>query len=491
MEFLLGGDLNHLVYIPSISKIYMSVAVGMVISSEGSEADVLVKSDLIELGTILRISDSYGIVAHMHYKEDEKIGSKQKLIARVDIFGKISDSRLVRIKRPIEPYTEVFLADKEELEGILSSDSDVSIGRVYGTEARAFLNPLEYDRHLAILASTGAGKSYTAANLIKEFSSLGLPVIVIDTHGEYPKLLSKCVDSSTKIDIHTVKHPKQGYRELKIPVSELSTEDFTHFIYLNETQRSALGLILDRLSGKEFLLQDVIQECDRIDDNLIHEETAKALKRRLVSLERIFRNVFDKFGTGITGMVKPYQITIIDASYASQGVRQAVVSYIAKELLHGRIREENEIEGGIESPLLLVVEEAHNYCSAKLSHSCKYQLQRIASEGRKFGLGLCVISQKPSKIDEEILSQCNTGMYMHITNPNDKDHIRKSFESINDEIIKDLDSLDVGECIIAGAMNRIPFLICEVDRIEIEKEKQKKFDFKIPQKVEVGGFGYV
>ncbi len=465
-------------------------SVGMVISSEGSEVDVLVKSDSVELGTILKISESYGIVAYMLYKEDEKIGSKQKLIARVQIFGKLSDGSLVRIKRPIEPYTEVLLANKEELEGILSSESNISMGRVYGTEARAFLNPAEYDRHLAILASTGAGKSYAAANLIKEFSSLGLPVIVVDTHGEYPKLLSKCVENSTIIDIHTVKHPKQGYKELKIPVSELSAEDFSHFVYLNENQRSALGLILDRLSGREFLLQDIIGECDNVDDKAVHEETANALKRRLMGLERTFKNVFDKLGTDIVGMVKPYQITVIDASYASQGVRQAVVSYIAKELLQGRIRKENQMENGVEFPLLLVVEEAHNYCSAKLSHSCKYQLQRIASEGRKFGLGLCVISQKPSKIDEEILSQCNTGIYMHITNPNDKDHIRKSFESINDEIIKDLDSLDVGECIIAGAMNRIPFLVCDVDRIEVEKEKQKKFDFKVAEKVEVAGFGY-
>ncbi|MBU4406513.1 MAG: hypothetical protein KKB24_02895, partial [Candidatus Altiarchaeota archaeon] len=77
-------------------------SVGMVISSEGSEIDVLVKSEQVELGTILKISDSYGIVAYMLYKEDEKIGSKQKLIARVQIFGKVSDGNLARIKRPIE-----------------------------------------------------------------------------------------------------------------------------------------------------------------------------------------------------------------------------------------------------------------------------------------------------------------------------------------------------------------------------------------------------
>ncbi len=80
---------------------------------------------------------------------------------------------------------------------------------------------------------------------------------------------------------------------------------------------------------------------------------------------------------------------------------------------------------------------------------------------------------------------------MHITNPNDKDHIRKSFESINDEIIKDLDGLDVGECIIAGAMNRIPFIICNVDRIDVKGEKTGKFNYKREEKINVGKFDYV
>ena len=137
-----------------------------------------------------------------------------------------------------------------------------------------------------------------------------------------------------------------------------------------------------------------------------------------------------------------------------------------------------------------MIEEAHNYAAAGLGHSCRRQLSRVASEGRKFGLGLCVISQKPSKIDEDILSQCNTGIYMHITNPRDKEHIRRSFECINEAIVADLDGLDVGECIIAGAMLDIPFLLCRVDELEIEKDMKNKFDFPAPVKAEVGEFGY-
>jgi hypothetical protein len=172
-------------------------------------------------------------------------------------------------------------------------------------------------------------------------------------------------------------------------------------------------------------------------------------------------------------MIQPGQVTIIDASMASQGIRMSVISYLSKEILQGRINQVNEMgEKKIDYPLLFVVEEAHNFAGPNLIHSCKSQLQRIASEGRKFGVGLVVISQKPSKIDEDILSQCNTGMYMHITNPRDKEHIKKSFEVISEEMVKGLDSLDVGECIIAGALLDIPFILCKVDRIEIEREKR-------------------
>ncbi len=464
----------------------------MVVSSEGREADVLIQSDDVETGTILRIGDFYGIVAFMGYREDEKIGSKQKLIANVQIFGKLERDKLMKIKRPVVPYSEAFIADDKELKAMLSGEINISIGNVYGTDSRAFLDPNEYDRHIAILASTGAGKSYTAVNLVKEFVSLGLPAVIVDTHGEYQQLLSDTIiDKDVTLELYTVKHPRKGFNELKIPVSILDSEDFSHFIQLTEPQKSALDVILDKFDRDDYVLQDIIDGCSNLSIDDFHEGTIRALKRKLVSLERTFRNVFDKYGSEIRGIIKPYQVTIIDASYAPQGVRQSVISYLSNELLQGRIRKKNEMENAIDYELLFVIEEAHNYASSKLSHSCRYQLQRVASEGRKFGIGLCVISQKPSKIDEEILSQCNTGIYMHITNPNDKEHIRRSFESINDEIIKDLDSLDVGECIIAGALNRIPFLMCSVDRIDVKREEVKKFDYEKPEKIKLSAAEYV
>ncbi|MCX6695711.1 MAG: ATP-binding protein [Candidatus Altiarchaeota archaeon] len=479
-------------------------SVGMVVGSEGSILRILVQSDSVEVGSILKVQDHFCIVSSMGYSEDEKIGSRQRLIAEAEVFGRLEGGRLHKVKKPVRPHERVEFASKEELERLLSVDDKISIGRVYGTEARALLNAGEYDRHIAVLASTGAGKSYTAANLIKEFSLLGLPVLVVDTHGEYQKLLAKLAEKTPlNIVVYTVKYGRQGLEQLKIPVSNLNATDFMHFANLNDNQVYALEVVLNNIVAKkveeDYDLNDIIKSCDEIigravDDKSsdVHEETAKAVKRRISGLARTFRDVFDLKGTDLSKLVVPYQITIIDASLATQTVRQSVVSYVSKKILQGRISKVQEIGiDTIEHPVLLVVEEAHNYAGDKVTGSCKFQLQRIASEGRKFGVGLCVISQKPSKIDEEILSQCNTGIYMHITNPNDKDHIKKSFESVNEDIVRGLDSLDVGECIITGAMLDIPFLMCTVDRIELKEKKQSKFNFKKQAKVTSGKFGYV
>lgn len=470
-------------------------SVGMILSSDGREIEVLVQSEKVELGSILKAGDAYGIVASMRYQEDEKIGSKQKLIAVVQVFGKLVDGKIRKVKRPLPPYEKVYLAGNTELESMLGHDSEsISIGYVYGTDARVYLKAGEYDRHTAVLASTGSGKSYAVANLIKEFSRLKLPVLVVDTHGEYSRLLSALAkETPMSITVYTIRHRRQGYSQLKIPVSDMEPEDFHHFVMLSEPQMSALGVIIDKLEGAgNYLIEDMIRECGRLDVNVIHEGTIQALRRKLTTLDKTFRDVFDKYGTDITKMISPGQVTIIDASLAPQSVRRSVVSYLSKEILQGRISKINEVgDSRIDYPLLFVVEEAHNYCDANLQHSCKHQLQRIASEGRKFGIGLVVVSQKPSKIDEDILSQCNTGVYMHIMNPKDKEHIRKSFESINDAIISDLDTLDVGECIIAGAMLDIPFVMCRVDDIKTSGEKREsKFSFRVPEKIKVGGFDY-
>jgi hypothetical protein len=470
-------------------------SVGLVVSSVGSHIMLQVMDESLELGGIVNVDGHYGIVSSMRYSEDSVVGARHRLIAEVEIFGRLEGDRLVKVKKPVKPHERAQLADTEELEKLLKpEDEAISVGKVLGTSARAHLKASEYDRHTAILASTGAGKSYTAANLIKEYARHKLPIVVVDTHGEYMKLLSKLAETKKfTLKPYTVKYERKGYNRLLIPLCDLAPQDFNHFIGLSEPQEMALALVLERLGEKEYTFDELKKKCDELDpeEDPVHEATQQALTRKMRKLMMMGKGVFDRYGTDIKELVEPGQVTVIDASMAPQGVRRSVISYLSKELLQARINEANELgDKKLDYPLLFVVEEAHNYAGANLTHSCKHQLQRIASEGRKFGLGLVVISQKPSKIDEEILSQCNSGIYMHITNPKDKDHIKRSFEAISDELVQGLDTLDVGEAIIAGALLDIPFLLCDIDKIEVEKVKQSKFQFKEKIKAKTSQFDY-
>lgn len=465
--------------------------IGIVLNSEGSKCNILVTDESCELGSIVEIEGHYGIVSQMRYSEDLKVGSRHRLIADIQIFGIRDGERLRNIKKPVKPTNRAYLADEKSLEKILTVDEPISIGLISGTNVRAKFNANEYDRHTAILASTGAGKSYTTANLIKEYAKKNLPILIVDTHGEYSKLLGGFPAENFEVRTFTVKHDRAGYDRLKVPLCGLDSVDFTHFISLSEPQESALSQVIDRLGDKEYTLDDMLEEALNLDANTVHEATQQALSRKLMKLKKIGKGVFDSCGTQMNELVEPGIITIIDASLAGQGIRRSVISYLCREILSERMNHVNEVgDPMLEYPLLFVVEEAHHFAGSSLVHSCKRQLQKIASEGRKFGIGLLVVSQKPSKIDEEILSQCNTGIYMHITNPRDKDHIKKSFECISEDIVRGLDTLDVGECIVAGALVDIPFMMCTVDKIEVSKVKKSKFNFKKKVTPKDGGFNY-
>lgn len=466
--------------------------VGTVLSSQGQEVEVLVVDERVELGSISQLGDdAYGIVVGMCYQQEET-GIGQRLVARLRVLGKLRGEKLLKLKRPIPPFTEVYEAPRERLEELLKPRGErISVGKLLGSEARVYLDPSAYTKHIAVLAATGAGKSCTCAVLIREFSSIGLPVVVFDTHGEYADLLEPLLGYKVELKLYAIGEALPGAEEFRLPVSQLEAEDFCHFVQLTEHQRHALEALLEELRNETgaYEFNDIIDRCERLRmSKEYHEGTLRALRRKLLAIRRNFSRVFEKYGVDVAELVRPFRVSVVDASNVPQAVRQAVVAYLCKELLEGRIKNRANPSEGVKHPLLLVVEEAHNYASPDLNHSCRHQLRRIASEGRKFGIGLCVVSQRPSKVDDFVLSQCNTGIYMHLVNPADKEHVKRSFERVGEEVVRGLDSLDVGECVIVGEMLKLPFVACEVDRIQLAKAQ-----LPTPERLEakVGGFEHV
>ena len=116
-------------------------------------------------------------------------------------------------------------------------------------------------------------------------------------------------------------------------------------------------------------------------------------------------------------------------------------------------------------PVFCLLEEAHNYAPANAEAVSSNVLKTILSEGRKFGVSIGLISQRPGKLDSDVLSQCMTQCIMRITNPIDQNRIAESVESVGRDLLRELPSLSKGQVIVSGASVNTPVMLRVRQRI--------------------------
>jgi len=154
------------------------------------------------------------------------------------------------------------------------------------------------------------------------------------------------------------------------------------------------------------------------------------------------------------GHEKP--ITILDLSGVPSLVLERLIGAILKIVTDSLFWGREKSEGGISRPLLVVMEEAHRYLSGDGDSSARLMVQRIVKEGRKFGIGAMIISQRPSEIDETILSQCGTFIAMRLSNSSDRSKVQAALPENLAGIVDSLPVLRTGEAIITGEAARLP-----------------------------------
>src|SRR2546426_10742011 len=108
--------------------------------------------------------------------------------------------------------------------------------------------------------------------------------------------------------------------------------------------------------------------------------------------------------------------------------------------------------------MMLVVEEAHNYCPQVGQVASSKIFRTIASEGRKFGLGLIIVTQRAAKVDKNVLSQCNTQVILKVTNPNDLKAISASGEGLTAALADEIQRLPIGVAIVVGGGIQMPLM---------------------------------
>ncbi len=149
-------------------------------------------------------------------------------------------------------------------------------------------------------------------------------------------------------------------------------------------------------------------------------------------------------------------ITILDLSGIPSVVMTRLIGGILNIIYEGLFWGRELPEGGRKRPQLIVMEEAHRYLGKDDDSPARNIVQRIVKEGRKFGIGAMIISQRPSEIDETILSQCGTFFALRLTNTNDRNKVQAALPDNLSGVVDSLPVLRTGEAIIIGEAARLP-----------------------------------
>ncbi|MDD5111179.1 MAG: ATP-binding protein [Candidatus Altiarchaeota archaeon] len=408
-------------------------------------------------------------------------------VPMVKVLGYETPHGLEPPRHGIKPGSMVELASDEQLNRILAQDA--SKAAYIGTLATRESVPVYLDvnelvsRHCAVLAMTGAGKSYTVGVLIEELMKKKGAIVVFDLHGEFKGMQFE----KSQVRVYGVESDSR----IQVEVSALSVSDYANLMTdLTASQRD----LLDELLGMAYrfyekydleVLRNIIdilydlkkeegqkkakEDAKKADTGIFPEgvlrsmakkaslSTIGALARRIKRLERI--GVFKTHGTPLKEVVRANQLTVINLSEAEEGVSEIIVAALCRNIFDSRKRHSKGDEGELETPTFIVVEEAHTFAPrayTELISPSRNILRKIAREGRKFGVGLCIISQRPNKLDADVLSQCNTQVIMKIVNPSDQEYIRQSVETVTEDIIRDLPGLGRGEAVVAGSAVKMP-----------------------------------
>jgi len=161
-------------------------------------------------------------------------------------------------------------------------------------------------------------------------------------------------------------------------------------------------------------------------------------------------------------------VTIIDLSGIPFEVLNIIVSLISRIIFQFCFSYKKSRPQEKEVPFLLVYEEAHNYLpksDAKRYKAVKQSIERIAKEGRKYGISTMIVSQRPSEISETIFSQCNNFVAMRLTNATDQQYVAKLLPDSISAIIDNLPTLEQREALIIGDSIKIPSIV-KIDNLE-------------------------
>ena len=189
----------------------------------------------------------------------------------------------------------------------------------------------------------------------------------------------------------------------------------------------------------------------------------------------------------------PRPITILDLSGVPIEILNTIVGAVLRIIYDGLFWARRLSQGGRHRPLLIVMEEAHNYLHEKSEGIAPGVVQRIVKEGRKYGIGAMIVSQRPSEINPTVLSQCGTFFALRLANATDRSHISAALPDNLDGLTNMLPILRTGEAIIVGESVKLPMrTIIEAQERSRRPDSEDPIVYderRIAESLQPGGWG--
>ncbi len=455
----------------------------------GPEAQSAAGYERLQIGDLIKVptatTTAFGFVDSMALKEAPSSGRRIAEV-EVELLGEIvnrNDGKPATFSRGISVYpvlgAAVFQASPHDLDCIYSKPTAASlpIGVLHQDPSKiAYLISQEFlCKHSAILGTTGSGKSCSLTVVLRSLLNAhpNGHVVMLDPHGEYSHAFGSMAEC---INTHNI----------ELPYWLMSAEEITEVLcsrepiarsreanILKEAIIAAKHSFLGETGGEVFLtvdtptpyrmpavvkhISDAMGRLDKPDSTLPYLRLMNTIEDLRQDLRYAFMfpgltvrdNLTEILSRLLRIPVNGKPITILDLSSVPSEIVNVVVSLLCRLIFDFAIWSQREKS----VPILLVCDEAHRYVPNDNSlgfEPTRRAIARIAKEGRKYGVSLCLVTQRPSEISEAILSQCSTVFAMRMTNDKDQNLVRRTLPETAAGLLGTLPTLRQQEAIAVG-----------------------------------------
>lgn len=388
-------------------------------------------------------------------EQDENIARQSLYLVKVRPLALIQDSQSKDVDFPPSPGSNVFTAEESDVRIALGVENNgIEIGILKGqANLPVKISPDKLFRtHFSIIGRTGSGKSFFTKILAKK-TSAERQVIIFSPTDEYNDLIK---ETNCKVIVNS---------EMTLP---LNTSYFASIYRLTLQEQILFERFLsdrkDNTSNNIISNQEI---ADEFREWLLHNEVKKVGSRQRELFSSVEKEV-PRYGDTSLSKIKtkvlyfskyplkvPFKESVIlNMSHLSQESQENILNYVLSNLINTYRKE-------VGRKLLVIIEEAHNFVPSVQTTSCKEKIIQLAREGRKLGISLCLISQRPRHLDQTVLSQSGNLFLFNIPHPDDIEHVLGISPIYSVEMINIVRKLKIGECLIIGDVVKYP-IICKV-----------------------------